>query len=259
MITSINSVSFIGAGNVATHMARRLHASGIEIKEIWSRHLKNAEVLARSVNAEVCNSVSQLAPVDLVIISVKDDAVAEVISRLPENVTAVVHTSGGLELDMFGDHIYNTGVLYALQTFNKNETINWNEIPVCTEASNPDFLELLNNLGLKLSDKVTHLNSADRNRLHVAAVIVNNFTNYLYSASYEYLLKYNIRFELLLPLIQQTAKRLSTDDPFLLQTGPAIRNDVHLMDKHVNVLNEDEKLQELYRYMSDLIIKKTGK
>ncbi len=255
--SSIQTISFIGAGNVASHLARELHKKKLRIVQVWSGHLINSTSLAKEVDAEVCTDLSNLnLGVDLLIISVKDDALKEVIGQLPSNLVSVVHTSGSLEMKMLQNIAHNIGVFYPVQSFKKNELVDWKNVPICIEAGNDIFTEQLFALGKELSGQVEYLNSSQRVQLHVAAIFANNFSNYLFSIAYELLTKQKLPFSLLVPLIRQTAARLDQHDPFDLQTGPAKRQDLELIKKHVDLLASNKSAQEVYEFLSKEIIKK---
>lgn len=256
---NIKSVSIIGAGNVATHLATALFSKGIQISEIWSWHLTNAEELAKKTNATVCVTLPELKTnVDLIILAIKDDSVSTMINQLPKGIQAIVHTSGGLNMNVLSAASENIGVFYPLQSFKKEDSVDWLTIPICVEGNNEKIAKQLFSLGSKLSETVQQVNSTQRKKLHIAAVIANNFTNYLYSVSYDIIKDAGLSFSLLLPLIQLSVKKLNTDDPFLHQTGPAKRNDLKLINDHLDALKDDQDVAQLYQYLSDMVIKKTG-
>jgi predicted short-subunit dehydrogenase-like oxidoreductase (DUF2520 family) len=258
-VNKIEHISFIGAGNVATHLATGLHKKGIKIVQVWSGHAENAEILAHKTNARVCEHLNDLSlDADLVIVSVKDDVLPEVLSRLPAGIPAIVHTSGSLDMKLLNGKSNHIGVFYPLQSFNKNEEVDLAPVPICVEANSDDFTEQIFQLGHRLSENVQYINSTQRIQLHIAAVIANNFTNYLYSISYELVVKHHLPFSLLIPLIQRTVNRLGHGDPVLLQTGPAQRGDVELIKKHIGLLTHDPEIAEVYEFISDKIKKKAG-
>lgn len=255
----IQSVSFIGSGNVATHLAKALTLNGLNVVEVFSPQHEHANALARELNATVAASISSLQPVDLIIIAVKDDAIQDVVNQLSSPVKAVVHTSGSVDMNILKNKAEYIGVFYPVQSFRVSEPVNWPEIPICLEANNDAFTEALFQFSGLLSKNVSYLNSTQRIQLHIAAVMVNNFTNYMYSVSYDLVTKQHLSFALLLPLIKQTAARLSSADPITLQTGPAVRNDVTVIEKHLKLLEGNQEAKELYSFISDHIIKKAPK
>jgi predicted short-subunit dehydrogenase-like oxidoreductase (DUF2520 family) len=254
----IKTISFIGAGNAATHLANAFFKAGISIGEIWSYHPENAAILAEQVGAKICTRINSLSTeVDLIIISVKDDAMETVIRQLPKGIESIVHTSGSMEMKLLKDASVNSGVFYPLQSFNKKEQINFLEIPICIEASNDPFSAELFQLARLISTNVEYVNSSQRAYLHIAAVIANNFTNYMYSAAYDLVTEKKIPFSLLIPLIKNTSNRLENVDPFLKQTGPAKRSDEELIRSHLKMLESNPELKELYQFISDRIKKKS--
>lgn len=258
-MNKIEHISFIGAGNVATHLATGLHSSGIKIVQVWSGHAENAEILANKTGAGVCKDLADLSTqVDMVIVSVKDDALPEVFNQLPLDLPAIVHTSGSLDMKLLQGRSANIGVFYPLQSFNKNEVVDLAQVPICVEANSDLFAEQLFQLGQRLKGNVQYINSTQRIQLHIAAVIANNFTNYLFSISHELVVKHHLPFSLLIPLIQRTVNRLGNGDPALMQTGPAQRGDVELIKKHIGLLTHDPEIAEVYKFLSDKIIKKAG-
>jgi predicted short-subunit dehydrogenase-like oxidoreductase (DUF2520 family) len=258
-MANIKTISIIGAGNVGTHLGKAFLKAGFNIKEVWSHQQKNAALLADLLQAKTCLEVGKISTdVDLILISVKDDHLEEVIRELPPNVSSIVHTSGSLEMKLLDGKAKNTGVFYPLQSFNKTEEVDFTNLPICIEASNDNFSDQLFELGNRISGHVEYINSTQRAYLHIAAVFANNFGNYIFSVAYELAAKKNISFQLLLPLIRNTALRLGSEDPFIKQTGPAKRNDLKLIQKHMELLKDDPEAKEMYEFISEKIKKKSG-
>lgn len=256
----IESISFIGAGNVAASLAVGFKSCGLTINEIWSRQIANAELLAAKTNASVCKDIGNINKnVDLIVISVKDDVLLNVLEQLPQNLISIVHTSGSLDMKKLKNCSNNIGVLYPLQSFTKNENINWLDVPICVETNSDLFTDKLFELGKLLSKQVEYINSTQRIQLHIAAIFANNFSNYLYSLAYNIVTKQHLPFSLLLPLIKETTNRLNTNDPFLMQTGPAKRNDLALIKKHIELLKGNQNAKEVYGFLSDAIVNKASK
>ena len=150
------------------------------------------------------------------------------------------------------------GVFYPLQTFSKNSLVAFKEIPICIEASVTSDLKILKELGESLSEKVIEINSEERSKLHLAAVFVNNFTNYLYRISNEILAESKLPFDLLKPLIAETARKIETLSPKDVQTGPAKRNDLKTIEKHLYLL-KDSPYKQLYQQLTEAIQSSYGK
>ena len=147
------------------------------------------------------------------------------------------------------------GVFYPLQTFSKNREVNFNTIPICIEAKEEADLELLTNLGNSLSEKVVEIDSDERSKLHLAAVFVNNFVNHLYAIGDDILGNNELSFDLLHPLIEETASKVKTLSPSEVQTGPARRGDQKTIEKHLHLLTEGPE-SELYQQLTESLMKK---
>ncbi len=253
----IQTISIVGAGKVATHLSKRLQACGLNIHQIYSRQLKDARELATMVNAQGINRWEnlQLSGLDLLIIAVKDQAITEVaqqLNALPSHSTLIVHTSGSSPLSWLNT-LPRRGIFYPLQSFSPGREPDFEQIPICVEAHNPADQKLLVELGQRISQKVQVTSEADRRSLHLAAVFVNNFANHLYQIAAKILAERQLPFDLLLPLIQETAAKIQGHDPAEMQTGPALRGDRATIEKHLDMLEEHPEWRELYGVFTALI------
>jgi len=249
----MNKVAIIGTGSVAQHLCAIIYEKGIPISCIASRNLNKAEQLAKKFGTEACFIDGIKNDSEFVIIAISDDAIAGVVKQIPIGNYIVAHTSGSVSIKVFGEKFENFGVFYPLQSFTKERKVDFNEIPVLVEANTSVNAEKLSSLALKLSSRVEIMNSEQRKNLHLAAVIANNFVNFMAIQSYEYLEKNNIDGTLIQPLLKETVLRLSGFHPRNMQTGPAKRNDEKVIEKHLKMLDSNPKLQSLYRQISQLI------
>lgn len=225
------SVLLVGKGKVAAHLfAAFSKLDKINVKQISSRNLKN------------------IPNADVTIIAVSDDAIADVSSKITNKF--VVHTSGSFPLNELKNKT-RKGVFYMLQTFSKNKTINFSEIPFCLEAENENDYKLLENLAKLIGSNIYKINSNQRKSLHVAAVFVNNFTNHLFKIGEDICLENNVPFEVLYPLIMETSAKIKMLSPKNSQTGPAIRNDKETIKNHLNLLDKEQK--EIYKLLTKSI------
>ena len=248
-------MSFVGSGNVATHLAHALKNHGIEIVEVFSENMENAKRFASEINCSVVESLAKLKPTDLIIIAVPDSKITEVSQQLIASDSLVVHTSGITNmLSLSG--INRFGVFYPLQTFSQQRSVEMMEVPFCIEAHNEEDCKLLLELASKLSMNVKRVSSEQRKVLHLAAVMVSNFSNHLYALANEILEKSNLEFDFLLPLIKETALKASSVHPHDAQTGPARRNDISTLEEHLEMLKEFPEFRETYKLLSEQIIKK---
>ncbi len=249
-------ITIIGSGNVATHLAAAFKNAGHALIQIYSRDLQNASLLAYHVKAEAIDDLAQINPeTDLFIIVVKDDAIATVAPALSKYNKLIVHTSGATSLQVLLDHTQQAGVFYPLQTFSKTREVNFNTVPLCIEGANDQIASQLNELAYTITQNVYRISSAERKTLHLAAVFANNFPNYLYTIAQQLLAEQRLPFDLLRPLILETAEKVQTHLPGNVQTGPAVRNDEKTMDSHLQQLTEKPELQALYKLLSQGIIK----
>lgn len=231
------TVSLLGGGNVATHLYKAFSkAENVKIVQWYSRHIES--ICDYMDEVAITNNLHNLEPVQLYILAVSDDAVAELSSQLPFENRLVVHTSGSVnihDLDMKN----RRGVFYPLQTFSKNTEVDFSTIPLCLEVLQKTDLELLKTLAKRINSPFYKINTEQRQTLHLAAVFVNNFTNQLYRVAHEISDAKNINFDILKPLIQETAKKLDHLSPYQAQTGPAKRRDKKTLKRHLKLLEND--------------------
>lgn len=246
----MTKVSIIGSGNVALHLIHAFQSnSKIELVQMFARNKKSLTHLLDSNS--VTSDYTQLQAADVYIIAVSDDAIAEVSSQLPFENQLVVHTSGTVPLTTL-ESKNRRGVFYPLQTFSKDKAVNFKTIPICLEAENEKDLQTLNQIASTISDAVYQINSEQRKALHVAAVFVNNFVNHLYQMGNEICDNNNVPFEILKPLIQETANKIVSLSPKEAQTGPAKRNDLTTIEAHQQFLT-DENLSTIYTLLTQSI------
>lgn len=251
-------IVFIGAGNLATHLAEACKTAGHEILQIYSRTKENAVTLADKTSAEAVNDLSQVNPAaHIYLFSVKDDALPAVIEQMPQTGGVWAHTAGSLSMNLFAARHAERGVLYPLQTFSKHRKIDFGSIPIFVEGSSAATTCLLEELAGTLSGNVQRLSGEKRRFLHLAAVYACNFVNHMYTLAAEITHKEEIPFDLLLPLIAETAAKVTTMAPRDAQTGPAVRYDEKVMAKHRALLNDPE-MEKLYTLLSKSIHKHTG-
>ncbi len=249
-------IVLLGSGNVATHFGKALSNAGHRIVQVYSRTNVHAAVLADAVNA--C-AIDDLADIDLTadayLIAVKDDAIGQVAAELPSTLKGVVaHTAGSVDIAVLAFHTWKHGVIYPVQTFSKAKPVDLSTVPLALEASDEATYAQLAQLVSPLSTRIFSCDSRQRLALHVAAVFACNFSNHLYAIGADILREYALDFDLIRPLILETAQKVMEHPPREVQTGPAIRNDVGTMEKHLKLLEDGHRdLIALYRQMSERI------
>ncbi len=249
-------ITIIGTGHVAWQLGNALCQAGIPITQIYGRNQTHAESLARHLGTNAASTWEQLFPHQgIFILCVKDDAIAEVASSFVHQPYLLVHTAGAVSMNVLENRAHHIGVFYPLQSLHRNRTVNWLELPVCLEASSNEALNELTWLASRISNNVTVLSSDERRWLHLAAVIVSNFTNFLFIQAEALCKEHGLSFDLLYPLIQETAQRLKHSAPNNWQTGPARRNDKEVMKLHLEMLKDNLELQRLYSEFSESIIR----
>jgi predicted short-subunit dehydrogenase-like oxidoreductase (DUF2520 family) len=248
----MKNIILIGSGNVATHLGIALKKRDYNIVQVYSRSIENAKELAQKLNTDFTNDFTQLKDANLIIVSVNDDVISEVLSKLKN--TAIVHTSGSIGVNIFNDNFSNYGVFYPLQTFNKEVEVNISEVPFCIEGNSLKFENQLTQIAKRISNTVVVMDSEQRKQLHIAAVFASNFSNQMFTIADDLLAERNIDFKILLPLIKQTIAKLNTNKPKEVQTGPAKRKDKKIIQEHIDLIQEKE-IKELYKKISTNIIK----
>lgn len=250
---SLNLV-FIGAGNLATQLSKAFQNKGFKISHVYSRTEESAKALATSLSVNYTTSIHEIDKnADIYFVALKDSVVNEVLSQIEFGNKLVVHCSGSLPLSALDSYSENIGVVYPLQTFSKTRNVDFNEIPIFIESNSLENEELLKDLANKISGKVSIMNSEKRKSLHISAVFACNFVNYLYSIAADILKSKDIPFEVLKPLILETAKKVQELEPKKAQTGPAVRFDENIINDHLHELNDFTSYQELYNSISKSI------
>ncbi len=246
-------VSFVGSGNVATHLAQALFTAGYEIVQVYSRNIENANRLANTIGALPINDYLEIKQVDVLIVSITDDALAQIVPEITDKAVLIIHTSGTLPMSILEKSASQIGVLYPLQTFSITKEVNWLTIPICVETSSEEATCTLKKLAQAISNEVIYINSDQRKALHVAAVFACNFSNHLYHLSSNILEKNGLSFDLLKPLVAETAEKIKTLPPIQAQTGPALRGDEKTIATHLKFLENDPTLENIYLALTNSI------
>lgn len=242
-------VAIIGGGNVATHLANAFSKTDeVSLVQVYARNIEQVEHLKEVTS--ITNSIELLTKADVYLIAVSDDAIGDVSRKIEQKNGLVVHTSGSVAMQSL-KNTGRKGIFYLLQSFSKDKEVNFNEIPFCLEAENEEDLQLLETLAKTIGKKIYRINSEQRKRLHVAAVFVNNFTNHMYKIGADICNEHQVPFEVLLPLIQETAQKITELSPDAAQTGPAKRNDQKTIQDHLALLNAEQ--QEIYKLITKSI------
>ena len=248
-------IVLIGAGNLATHLGKALHAAGHDMVQVFSRTMQSAETRASLLDAEPLTDISQVRDdADVYIFSVKDSALEQLISQLCGGEKKVfLHTAGSMPMSVFRGKALHYGVLYPMQTFSKQREVDFSIIPCFIEANDEFAQKQIEGLAVQISHRVYQLSSEDRRYLHLSAVFACNFANHCYAVSQELLQQHGIPFDVMLPLIDETAAKVHGMTPKEAQTGPAVRYDENVIGKQIQLLENQPYFQKIYDSMSKSI------
>ncbi|MGV3459410.1 MAG: Rossmann-like and DUF2520 domain-containing protein [Flavobacterium sp.] len=244
------NVTVIGSGNVAQHLINAFaKADSVNIAQAFARNAKN---LAHLLPAEkIISNLSELKETDVYIIAVADNAIAEISAQLLFDNKLVVHTSGSMPMEEL-NATNRRGVLYPLQTFSKDKALDFRNIPICLESESAEDYEVLVTLAGTISGSIYNVDSGQRKALHVAAVFASNFTNHMYTMASDICNEHSLPFDILKPLIAETAAKVQELEPAKAQTGPAIRHDSKTIAAHLEMLS-DEQQKNIYKAITQAI------
>lgn len=248
------SIAFIGAGNLATNLAAELYKKGFRLVQVYSRTENSARTLAEAVEASYTTCLNEIVTdAQLYIVSLKDDAFLELLPDMVEGRRGAlwVHTAGSIPVEVWKGKAERYGVFYPMQTFSKFRLVDFHEIPIFVESNSEADTRFLKDIASVLSERVYDATSEERQSLHLAAVFACNFSNHMYALAARLLSKYNLPFEVMLPLIDETACKVHTMSPQVAQTGPAVRYDRQVINKHLDMLADEPEMQQIYRLLSE--------
>jgi predicted short-subunit dehydrogenase-like oxidoreductase (DUF2520 family) len=249
------NIVIIGSGNVATVLGRKIKAAGHTILQVVSRSGENAKILADELGCNSADFTGINKTAALYIVSIADGALHNFHTKISLGNKLVVHTAGSVSKDVLQHVSSSYGVLYPLQSLRMEMPV-LPHIPLCIDANDAASLLPLKEFAESISDRVSQCTDDERLKLHVGAVVVSNFTNHLYAQAQDFCEKEGVDFKKLLPLIEETAVRMQLVAPKDLQTGPAVRNDVFTLDRHLKALASHPKLKYLYIKLTDSIMSK---
>ena len=256
----MKTITIIGSGNVATHLAKALHAAGHQIVQIWSREYDHAEALANQVFAEPIDRLNLLYPTsDVYILAVTDDALFDLALDLRLRDALVLHTAGSVSLRVLQPISRKNGVIWSPQTFIRDIPMDYSQLPFCIEGSSPEVEEAIRDLLQPVSQHIFRVDTDQRQWLHLAAVMTNNFGNAINALAQDILQQHNIPFEILHPLITMTAEKIKQGGLWQQQTGPARRRDQKTIDNQRRLIADNEQLLKIYDLLTETIQDKTRK
>lgn len=245
-------IVLIGAGRLAVNLGRALLRNRHEVIYVMGRSEDSTSALGRMLQCPCSTKMADMPlDADIYMVCVNDESLPGVVASLPPLSALVVHTAGSLSMQVFeGTAISRYGIFYPMQTFSKEVTTDFSDIPCFIEASGESDLNLLESFAQTLTHRVFRLSSEKRRHLHLAAVFACNFSNYCYAVAGQLLAENGLPFDVMLPLIDQTARKVHSMSPIEAQTGPAARGDKAVMDAQAALLDKHPALKEIYQLMS---------
>ena len=247
-------IALVGSGNVATVMGKIIKKAGHKIVKVISRNESKACFLASELDSEAGNFHSAPYDVDMYIIAITDTALYHLDQQINFGEKVVVHTAGSVSKEVLKNMSSHYGILYPLQSLTKN-AVEIPEIPLMVDGNSPETISFIQSFAKTISPNVTIAGDEQRMKYHIAGVLVSNFTNHLFAVTNTFCRKENIDFRKLLPLIKETTSRIEQNDPELVQTGPAAREDIRTLSKHLEVLSAHPELKDLYLRLTESIQK----
>lgn len=250
----MQKIVILGAGNIAFHLFRAFQTTkDFEVIQLYNRSEPKLKDFEGKV--EITSDIDQLKLADIYIVAVSDDGIKSLIDTIRKKQNPlIVHTSGSVPML---DSAERNGVFYPLQTFSKQRTPDFSQIPICIEADTTQDLKILEEMGKNISPKVFPISSEQRKSLHLAAVFACNFTNQLYQIAEKICTEKGVPFEILHALISETAQKVQNESPKNVQTGPAKRGDQETIDFHLSQLDSPE-LKEIYTLLTESIQRDHG-
>lgn len=247
-------ITLIGSGNIASHLGAAFLKAGHRIAEIHGSNAGTAGRLAKKLKARSVIGITDLGDdTDIIVIAVPDREIKSVVTALPLSKKPVAHTSGTIPIDVFPSRFLHAGIFYPLQTLTKGTNVRFREIPICIESRSKKARAVLSDLGKSVSEKVVEMGSEERTRMHLAAVMVNNFSNHLFHLAEELVTSRGLDFTLLHPLIRETTRKATMIGPAAAQTGPARRGDTAVIKKHIALLGPRSRNADIYRILTESI------
>lgn len=246
-------IVLVGAGNLATNLGKALLNAGHDILQVYSRTAASAETLAALVGGSPVTELDRITcEADVYILSVKDSVIADIVPVICKGRAQKVflHTAGSVSSSVFEGMALHYGVLYPMQTFSKSRLLDFSDIPCFVEGNDDLAFETVHNLADSISSRVYLLNSEARKHLHLAAVFACNFVNHCYAISADILSKHSIPFDVMLPIIDETARKVHVMSPYEAQTGPALRYDGNVIRMQSEMLKNNPIVKQIYEYMS---------
>jgi len=248
-------IVIVGSGNAATVLGRLIKRAGHNVVQVLSKNELHAKKLGDILECDFGSYITtQYKDADLYLLALTDNALHHLYEYVQLEDKLVVHTCGSVSKNVLTEISEKHGVIYPLQSLNKDSD-ELPQIPLLIDGSTTEILTYIMKFAKTISNDVLVANDEERLKFHIAAVFVNNFTNHLYAIAHDFCTQENIDFNKLMPLIAETAERIKKSPPKEVQTGPALRQDIYTLGKHLKMLSADPDLKYIYLKLSESILK----
>ncbi|MBK8851722.1 MAG: DUF2520 domain-containing protein [Saprospiraceae bacterium] len=244
-------ICIIGSGNMARQLLPALQRAGLVVSGLYGRNLETSSALSAQYQLPLISSLKEINS-DVAFLCVSDDAIAGIAAEMSNYKGLVIHTSGSVPSTVLSAFT-NYGVLYPVQTMTKQGRVNFEKVPLCITGSDASTLDTLNTLAGLVSQKVYTIDDEQRKKVHLAAVMTNNFINHLVVVAKDYLLENQLDYEIIVPLLRTTMEKLTQAPYNFQQTGPAVRNDEGVISRHLELLKSKPELHTLYETITESI------
>ncbi|MCG9900217.1 MAG: DUF2520 domain-containing protein [Hydrotalea sp.] len=248
-----NKLVILGTGNVAHALTQVLRDSGRTILQVWGRNEEAAKKLGNMLHVSFTSEMDELDPnADAYIICVKDDAIASVAAQFPFANKPLIHTAGTISVDVLSASSRFPAVWWIMQSIQKNTALYG--APSILDFKEKEMAEPLHDLAGVLRGEVVELNVDQRKKLHVTAVMLANFSQYLGGRVIEFAEKNQLPTHLLYPIMRNVLHQVMEGQGLEHLTGPARRNDKHVMQQQMDLLGNETDLKILYKVFSEQIV-----
>ena len=248
-----NGIVLVGTGRMAFHLGHAIARAGWRLAGLAGRDAGRTKELALQLRSTPYGIDEAWPDAGLYILAVKDDAVPGLAQHIEREDRVLAHTSGALGKEALGSHEHR-GVLWPIKSLSPGDPADLSATPLVIDASDDLARGTLFDLARSISGKVVELPTAQRRKLHLAAVFASNFPVYLMKRAERILADEGIDPKLLQPLWNAAARKVGEQGAAASLTGPARRGDTGTVRAHLDLLAGDADLRRAYALLSRMIL-----
>jgi predicted short-subunit dehydrogenase-like oxidoreductase (DUF2520 family) len=252
-------VSIIGLGQVGMALLNAFSKCSVEVVSAFNRSEIDPSVKEKFPNSFFGKGFpGQKDPIgDLIIVAVSDDAITEVAEKLSDLLTFdehknVIHCSGTHSSEILKplkEKGGKTASFHPIKAITRN-TVSFEDIWFDMEGDE-ELLKTLEQLAEKLGASSFRVEPEAKPFLHASAVVASNYLVVLADLVSKISALGNIpehtAIKALAPLMKNTLSNITELGVADALTGPIARGDVQTIEKHLQSLDSDPKLQALYK------------